>query len=220
MELKSVPTNAVWAHSRARPGSPCPWPLVLGPLVCGPSSGAAVPLRWRYRAAATESAQCTSRSCLFPALDGECSVERGHVTPSRCATPAPCREATRRQNPTGPRREQLWASGEPQKLPDRHSLLLHSSGEPGDRDPEEAAVWGGRPVGKEIGEGTLREPREHSATRGVGSEGSGDKSEQGGAGDRVGARGLCADHLPLLCPAEEGSVRGWISFPHIPMLKL
>lgn len=142
-----------------RPGSPCLWPLVHGP-----SSGAAVPLRWRYRAAATESAQCTSRSCLFPALDGECSVERGHVTPSRCATPAPCREATRRQNPTGPRRAWLWASGEPQKLPDCHSLLLHSSGEPGDRDPEEAAVWGGRPVGKEIGEGTLREPREHSAT--------------------------------------------------------
>lgn len=81
-------------------------------------------------------------------------------------------------------------------------------------------MWGGRPVGKEIGEGTLREPREHSATRGVGSKGSGDKSEQGGAGDRVGARGLCADHLPLLCPTEEGSARGWISFPHSPMLKL
>lgn len=43
MELKSVPTNAVWAHSRARPGSPCPWPLVLGPLVCGPLSMAPRP---------------------------------------------------------------------------------------------------------------------------------------------------------------------------------
>lgn len=69
-------------------------------------------------------------------------------------------------------------------------------------------MWGGRPVGKEIGEGTLQEPREHSATRGVGSEGSGDKSEQGGAGDRVGARGPSGHPGPVCRPPPPPLSRG------------
>lgn len=65
-------------------------------------------------------------------------------------------EATRRQNPTEPRREWCLARGEPQKLPDSRSLLLHGLGELGDRDPEKAAAWG-RDVWKR-GRRTLQEP--------------------------------------------------------------
>lgn len=65
-------------------------------------------------------------------------------------------EATRRQSPTEPRRERRLARGEPQKLPDSRSLLLHGLGELGDRDPEKAAAWGRD--GWKRGRRTLQEP--------------------------------------------------------------
>lgn len=98
-----------------------------------------------------------------------CSMERGCVMSSRCVTAAPSCEATRCQNPTEPRREQLFASGEPQKLPHSHSLLLRSLGEVGDKDPEKAAVLG--QDSWERVKRILQEPREHSNKEGIGRGG-------------------------------------------------